>query len=275
MKKSISFWLLVIATICQLSQAQGASLKSSSAKSKQVESTDAPQRTAFSNLGVSLDASVAGFGFTLSTPIARNFVLRGGYRFSPINVGYTYDDFEPMSFLGINFSLSDLHLDGDLRTGAAHIMVDWIPFKRGRGAFFVTAGLFVGSNNMLDVQGQFDMSTPDMQLIQKLGLLHQLEFEVGDMLMHANADGSMNAKLGVNVLRPYVGIGWGRAIPHRRVGFRFELGASFHGQPEIISDNLIEYNEGKSSKEFYGIVKDITVLPQLSLQLTYRIFRDK
>lgn len=76
-------------------------------------------------------------------------------------------------------------------------------------------------------------------------------------------------------MRPYVGLGWGRAIPKHRFGFRFELGAVFHGRPEVVSDNLISSGTGGEISDFNKIINDITVFPQLSFQLTYRLFKNK
>ena len=244
-------------------------------KSSSSKMVDYPTRKAFSNLGISLDGSVAGVGVTLSTPLARHFVVRGGYHFSPFKIRYSYDDFESMSFFGINFTPSRLDLEGNLKMGSAHFMVDWVPFKKGRGSFFITAGVYAGSGDILDVDGQFDMSSSDMQLLQKLGLLDKLEFDVGDMIFHANSDGSMSAKLTGAAVRPYVGLGWGRAIPYLRFGFRFEIGATYHNTPEIISENLVPCSGENCSDGIYEVIEKVTFLPQLSFQLTYRIFKDK
>ena len=274
-RKLIAIFAVAMIALSQSALAampRGGASRDKSSSSKVAEN---PTRKAFSNLGISLDGSIAGVGVTLSTPIARHFVIRGGYHFTPFKLQYSYDDFEPMSFFGIKFTPSRLDLEGRLKNGSAHFMVDWVPFKKGRGSFFITAGVYAGSGDILDVTGQFDMSSSDMQLLQQYGLLEKLEFDVGDMLLHANADGSMSAKLTGAAVRPYVGLGWGRAIPYRRLGFRFELGATYHNTPEIISDNLVPCSGEDCSEGIYDVVKKVTFLPQLSFQLTYRIFKDK
>lgn len=242
----------------------------------QAKHIEASSRKAFTNVGLSINGTLmAGVGFSLSTPLARHFVLRAGYQFSPYNISYTYDGFEPMSFLGVNFQPSDIDFVGDVNMGAAHMMFDWVPFKRGTGSFFLTAGVYWGAAPMLDVQGQFDMSSPDMQFLQKLGLLGELEFKVDEMLFTPNNDGSMSAKLHVAALRPYVGLGWGRAIPKRRFGFRFEMGAIFCGHLKIESANLSENLADGPKNGVFSKIQDINVFPQISLQLTYKLFKDK
>lgn len=234
-----------------------------------------PSRVAFSNLGISLNGSTTGVGFTLSTPLAKHFVLRAGYQFSYLSYGYQYEDFESINVAGRDVNVPDLDLDAKLNVDAAHVMVDWVPFKKGKGTFFITAGCFIGGSDLITIDGQFDMSDPNIKEIQQAGLLKDIEIEVGDDIVCVNEDGSMSAALQVKGVRPYVGLGWGRAIPKHRFGFRFELGAVFHGRPEVVSDNLISSGTGGEISDFNKIINDITVFPQLSFQLTYRLFKNK
>lgn len=235
-----------------------------------------PERIAFSNLGISLNGSTTGIGFTLSTPLAKHFALRAGYQFSFISYNYKYDDFDPVQIDDLSVDVPSIGLDSKLNVDAAHIMVDWIPFKQGKGKFFITAGFFVGSNDFITLKGSFDKNDPNIKLIQQAGLFDEINLDIGDDVMRVNSDGSVAAQLKVNAFRPYLGLGWGRAIPKHRFGFRFEMGAVFHGHPKIASDNLVLSPETKSeSNDFTSVLSKITVFPQISLQLTYKLFKDK
>ena len=236
---------------------------------------DLPVRSAFSNLGVSLNGSTTGVGVTLSTPLAKHFVLRGGYQFSYLSYSYLFDDFDPINIAGTYVSVPSLELKAKLNSGAAHMMVDWVPFKKGMGTFFITAGFFLGRGDLLTVDGQFDMNDPTIKQIEDAGLLQDIEIDLGDDVVFLGRDGHMGAALDVNAFRPYAGLGWGRAIPKRRVGFRFELGAMFMGRPEVTSQNLRSGVIGSDISEFNEVLDKITVFPQISFQLTYRIFKDK
>lgn len=234
-----------------------------------------PAKKAFSNLGISLNASTMGAGFTLSTPLAKHFALRAGYQFSFVSVNYEYDEFDPVDVAGQSVSVPDLDLGAKLNVDAAHIMVDWIPFKKGEGKFFITAGMFIGTSDFITLDGQFDMNDPNIKQIQQAGLMKDIELEIGDDVIRAGNDGSMAAKLKVNGFCPYVGLGWGRAIPKHRFGFRFEMGAVFHGHPELVSDNLVSSGSSGDISDAEEIINKITVFPQISLQLTYKLFKDK
>lgn len=234
-----------------------------------------PKREAFSNLGISVNGSTMGVGFTLSTPLAKHFVLRAGYQFSFLSYGYTYDDFDPVVVAGRSVEVPDLDIEGKLNVGAAHAMIDYIPFKKGKGKFFITAGLFMGQSDLVSLDGQFDMSDPNIKEIQQAGLLKEIQIELGDDMICVGPDGSMAAAIKVKGVRPYLGLGVGRAIPKHRFGFRVELGAVFHGKPELVSDNLIANANGSGEiSDFTKTLSKISVFPQLSFQLTYKLFKD-
>ena len=132
--------------------------------------------------------------------------------------------------------------------------------------------ILIGIN---DTWRKFDMNDPNIKQIQQAGLMKDIELEIGDDVIRAGNDGSMAAKLKVNGFRPYVGLGWGRAIPKHRFGFRFEMGAVFHGHPELVSDNLVSSGSSGDISDAEEIINKITVFPQISLQLTYKLFKDK
>ena len=44
-------------------------------------------------------------------------------------------------------------------------------------------------------------------------------------------NGNVSGGLKVSGFRPYLGLGFGRAVPKKRVGVMFELGVQFHGKP--------------------------------------------
>ncbi|MDE6569487.1 MAG: hypothetical protein K2K43_02550, partial [Alistipes sp.] len=73
---------------------------------------------------------------------------------------------------------------------------------------------------------------------------------------------------------PYVGLGFGRPIPRRRVGFRVELGALFHGRPKVVSDNLLEENLNELN-DVNKFLKNFNVYPQLNFQVTVRLLKNK
>lgn len=236
---------------------------------------ESSKREAFSNLGISLNGSTSGVGFTLSTPLAKHFVLRAGYQFSYLSYGYTYKDFDPVVVAGRSVEVPDLDIEGKLNVGAAHAMIDYVPFKKGKGKFFITAGLFMGQSDLVTLDGQFDMNHPNIKEIQQAGLLKEIQLELGDDMVCVGPDGNMAAAIKVKGVRPYIGLGVGRAIPKHRFGFRAEIGAIFHGKPELVSANLIPNANGKGEiNDFTNTLSKVVAYPHISLQLTYKLFKD-
>ena len=154
------------------------------------------------------------------------------------------------------------------------LLFDFIPFRHGKSAFFITAGMFFGSNSLADVSGQLDALS-----IAELERYHitpdQVTVKIGDSPVTFNDDWSASASAHVWKVRPYVGFGFGRPIPVHRVGFRFEMGAAFHGKPEIVSPNLTWSDNDENLSNANKIISKIRVLPQIQFTLTIRLLKDK
>jgi hypothetical protein len=99
----------------------------------------------------------------------------------------------------------------------------------------------------------------------------------------------------VNGFRPYLGVGFGRAIPSKhRVGVQFDLGVQFWGKPKVMGHLMyFDSNEGDfvtryedvntnritNMKDDYQDIKDIIqdvkkiyVYPVLNIRINGRIF---
>ena len=215
-----------------------------------------PEHTAFDNVSIGVEASTTGIGLSVATPLHRAFTLRGGFNVLPFSYRYTYDDFDPLMVAGTEVSVPGLGLKASSRMYTGHLIVDWVPFRRGTSTFFLAAGLYFGGSRLLDVTGRFDPA------------------ELAAAGIPANSDGSAEAQLKVNAVRPYVGLGVGRAIPRGRVGFRAEAGAIFHGKPSIASPNIVKQTP---TSELDGLNKFLSkwkVYPVLSLKMTVKIGKD-
>ena len=86
-------------------------------------------------------------------------------------------------------------------------------------------------------------------------------------------NGNVSGGLKVASFRPYLGLGFGRAVPRKRLGFMFELGVQFHKTPEVYADNadLTSLNE-MADNDFSDIIDKLTVYPVLKFRLCGRIF---
>lgn len=240
-------------------------------------------RRPFSNFAVGVNAGTTGFGASVATPLCNYVSLRAGFATAPFSYKFVYDDFDFNDILPSDFDLPtsvvnrlnavELNLKGELQMTSGHVLFDFVPFRRGNSSFFITAGLYFGSGKLVTVSGRFDDET--MADLKNCGVdITKIPVEIGDAKVMTNADGSVSADLKVRSIKPYVGLGFGRPIPRRRVGFRFELGALFHGSPKVVSDNLLEENLDELN-DVNKFLKNFNVYPQLNFQVTVRLLKDK
>lgn len=126
--------------------------------------------------------------------------------------------------------------------------------------------------------------------------LKMIGAELGEYFITPDPDdgGNVEANIEVGGFRPYLGIGFGRAVPKGRIGFQFDLGVMFWGTPEIYAPSAIKNADGtfqtdpngnlkvertKLSKEsvegdggdVIKTISKITVYPVLNFRLTGRI----
>ena len=134
----------------------------------------------------------------------------------------------------------------------------------GNSTFFVAAGLSMGGKELGKVSAHSDEVA--YYMAQNPGVIPSLDFE--DYHIVFNKQGNANADVRVNSVRPYLGLGVGRLVPKRRVGFRAEFGCHFMGKAKFYQ-NGSELSKPKGSDEaFY---EKISVYPVLRLTLTGRI----
>lgn len=232
-----------------------------------------PEHTAFDNVSIGVEASTTGIGLSVATPLHRAFTLRGGFNVLPFSYRYTYDDFAPLTVAGTEVAIPGLGLKASSRMYTGHLIVDWVPFRRGTSTFFLAAGLYFGGSRLLDVTGRFDPAE-----LAAAGIpadqIENIRLDVGGTTIAPNSDGSAEAQLKVNAIRPYVGLGVGRAIPRGRVGFRAEAGAIFHGKPSIASPNIVEQTPASELDGFNKFLSKWKIYPVLSLKMTVKIGKD-
>ncbi len=262
-----------------------------------------PERSLFSNVGLSANAGLTGVGATVSTPLGKYFNLRVGFGILPYTYKYTTNELildisEKLEEYGYenvyidNLANVDVDLDAKINVPATHLLVDYTPFKSGLGAFHITAGLYMGGSNLIHVNGHTSLdqlqqridvieAEIDAQYPGASGRLHinvrDFLFDLGDEGIFLDERGSVDAYAKVNSVRPYFGIGWGNAMPKNRVGFRFDIGALYQGKPKITSPNVDRSlrDEINGNDDLNKVLKYAQLWPQISFQITVRLLKDK
>ena len=179
---------------------------------------------------VSVGAGVGtdGFNIEIATCLGDHLDIRTGYNRAFGLVGYTIKGVAVPEHPGnVAGGTASVPLTIKLGMNDAHLLVNYYP--SATGSFHFTVGAYMGAQRFARVSASglpADYNTAGI--------------EVDDYLVKANG-GVLNAYLGAKgigspafAVKPYVGIGFGRAVnPDRRVGFVFDLGAQYQGKPGI------------------------------------------
>ena len=202
---------------------------------------------------------------------------------------------------------NNMEIQGKLKNTTGHVLIDLYP---GGHSFHFTVGAYFGPEEIIDVYNKEDgfmkpitayndaiiyaqSQTPSNSLVpqnvrdvvDKYGL-KMIGGELGDYFVTPNpADkGNVNAYAKVKSFRPYVGLGFGRAVPKGRIGCQFDLGVQFWGKPEIY---VPTYNKttgtyqcekidgdkaGDDAGKVLKTVSKVSVYPVLNFRLVGRIF---
>ena len=266
MKKS--FYTLLIAAVCAVLPL-GAEAKDGK--------MPAPERKAFSNVSIGVHAGLTGYGLSVATPLHRTLALRAGFSTMPLSLKYNNDN-GSVDIAGFGtVDVPDMRLKATLGMTHGHLLFDWSPFRRGKSSFFISFGAYFGNSKLIKLSGKFNEQQLQALIDQGLPMseIANIPVRVGDTNVMVNEDGSMNAHLKVWAVKPYVGLGFGRPIPKRRVGFRGELGVMFIGKPKVVSNNIADAVEDGSVSNINKILGKVIVYPQLQLTLTVRLLKDK
>lgn len=202
---------------------------------------------------------------------------------------------------------NNMEIQGKLKNTTGHVLIDLYP---GGHSFHFTVGAYFGPEEIIDVYNKEDgfmkpitayndaiiyaqSQTPSnsvvpqnvRDVVDKYGL-KMIGGELGDYFVTPNpADkGNVNAYAKVKSFRPYVGLGFGRAVPKGRIGCQFDLGVQFWGKPEIC---VPTYNKttgtyqcekidgdkaGDDAGKVLKTVSKVSVYPVLNFRLVGRIF---
>jgi hypothetical protein len=207
----------------------------------------------------------------VATPINSYLSLRAGLDFMSFKTGdidITLEDPDG-TFLPALGYVPDYRMKGKLNLTHGNVLVDFYPTK---GIFHFTAGLFVGTNKI----------KADGILIDNKG--DKVQLEAGQSWPTINFDGhrleidnaNLNAELQLGkVIKPYFGLGLGRAIANKRVSFKFELGALYQGG-YTLKQNGKKIDVNKNVSENFDDIDTYTNLlkwwPMLNFQISYKIF---
>ena len=248
--------------------------------------------------------STTGFGLELATPLGSNFALRGGISLFPLNFKGTIKpsiteniknkidgainsspELEAaLSQLGLPTRAQDINTDinttGSLGLTNGKILIDFYP--SAEHSFHITGGLYIGPTDLLKVEGRMDRAIEVLNVLKSHGFDFFDESFVVDQQIGYQLSGyditDFRGAVKINSVKPYLGLGFGRAVPKSRVGVSFEIGAFYQGTPKITSDNsnIQKFVDDKlndvTGVDITGALNNSLIYPVLSLKLNLRLF---
>ncbi len=216
----------------------------------------------FDHVGVGVGLGTTGIDFELASPIGDFFQLRAGYSFLP-ETSYKYKS--DIDYTKYKKAYKG-EVEGHVKWGNAKVLLDYYPFSDK--TFHATIGAYIGSDEIADAKNVDKIINvgPDEGIV------------IGDYLISPDADGYAKAAIKVNKFKPYVGIGFGRSVPRRRIAFGGDFGIKIWGKPSVYekqSGHDVKVESQDIDDRDGGIIKTISkisIWPVLTLRLTGRIF---
>ena len=248
----------------------------------------------FNHLGVGLGVGTTGITIDASTYVTPYVGIRAGVNIFPnikvnadLDIEFSNEDAQKFENLSGKQLPSSVEVQGKTSMTTGHLLFDLYPTKTS--TFHFTVGAYFGGSEIIELYNKEDGALADIYDFnnrrgafsdlpaatdnsQKIGLA------LGDYFLAPDQNGNVNASLEVSGFRPYVGIGFGRAVPKHRLGFQFDLGVQFWGSPKVYLDGengKEQLTEESVDGDAGGAIKTlskITVYPCLNFRLVGRIF---
>lgn len=230
----------------------------------------------FDHLGAGLSLGTDGIGIDVAAPLTDYVAFRTGISFMP-KIKIKKNNIH----IKDNDATLEDHVDveGKLNIFDFKFLADYYPFKNS--SFHLTAGAFIGSEDAAHVVNT-SMFIKDPDEYGKVSLV------LGDYHVTTDENGYAHLDLKVNSFKPYLGFGFGRAIPRKsRVSVSCDFGVKFWGKPRVGAMTINDWNEkvyhkfsykdldeddDEDLKDALKTIEKIVVYPVLNVRISGRIF---
>lgn len=215
-------------------------------------------------IGAGLNAGTEGIGFDVAIPLTKYVQASIGMNFFPtISVNETADVTGEVQ--GVSYS-GRMDVKGKVSRTTFDVRFDCYPFANS-SSFFIAAGFSVGGKDLMTITGHSD------ELQQQIAQGRQYGVEIGNYEIPVDENGNVRGGVRVKGFRPYLGLGFGRMIPKKRIGARIELGAQFQGKPVVYADgvgDLTEVLDNEDKDDIAKVLDLLKVYPVLKFSLRGR-----
>lgn len=211
----------------------------------------------FDHLAVGAGVGTQGISVDVATTLTKYAAFRVGVNFMPgIKVKDTMSGDIKAGGLIVPASFD---VEGKFTRTTIDVAFDAYPFGNG---FFVTAGLSFGGKKVGKLTGD----------LSKNANIGDGDLEIGEYKIPVK-NGKVDGAIEVKGVRPYFGLGYGRAVPKGRVACRIELGVQLHGKPVPTSayGDVTKMLGVEAQDDISKVVNKLTVYPVLKFRVAGRI----
>ncbi|MEQ9263274.1 MAG: hypothetical protein RLP14_08945 [Owenweeksia sp.] len=211
--------------------------------SKTVKPVKEAPTSFYDKFAVAVNGSTLGIGLEVARNLTPHLNIRlRGNMFSLKN--YTLD---------LEMGGEPVHIDASSNFMEFDLCAEYLPFKRS--SFKLVGGM-----------GYF------MKADANAHAVYDGELEYGDITMTSDDIGTMDFNIDYKGFAPYLGFGFGRAVPKKRVGLGLEVGTFYLSKPAVTIDatQMLEPTEGEQA-ELEENLSDYRWLPFINLRLAIRI----
>lgn len=233
------------------------------------------------NFGIGLNLGTNGIGLDASVGMTRFLQLRGGVSYVPkMDVHANANVYNEASAvinaynLGGNNPLPNIphNINAKIQPSMTtyHALLDFYP----AGTFHFTVGAYFGQQNVIRMytsDGSMAGAYEANHVIDQVNSqVDHIGINVAGNLLTPNASGNIDGVAKVQKIRPYVGLGFGRAVPRKhRMGCSLDLGVQYWGTPKYES-NGFEPDQVPSTNNFESLASTLSTLPVYPV-VTFRL----
>ena len=226
----------------------------------------------FNHLAVNAHVATTGVGVELSTPITKFITMRAGVTCMP---GFSFNAEVDGQFY--NYSTNEqenftVDLDANLKRTQGSVIFNVYPLAKAKvcSSFFLAAGLYFGGDKLVKINGHSEKIANEIK--QHNGDYPYIE--LGDYKLPVDENGNVKGGLKVQKVRPYLGLGFGRYVPKKRISVTGELGVQFHGhiKPYTSEGEIEAFDELTEKDDWKKVMDKLTVYPMLKIVISGRIF---
>lgn len=231
-----------------------------------------------------------GAGVSVAAGVLDNLNIRAGYSLIPSSLIKEYGIDLPK--WGNNPATSTA-VSGEIPS-SGNVLVDYHPFG---GSFRLTAGAFFGSSDLVRVFNTIALP----ESYHSAGVSYYIDGDTEDVSkfyrIMSDAGGIMHGFVRTGAVRPFVGIGFGSAVPKGMVGAALDLGVEYTGGLDLDTEavnikgehetitmtssgvrNTVREMQGSSDStydkyiDYVDRLRSLPVLPMLRFSLFVKLF---